>query len=67
MYRTLAGAIINIIANVLFIKEYGIIGAAFATLFSYIVAGFLFDIFNKKTHIAFKMKCKSLLFFNYRK
>ena len=31
-YRTLAGAIINIILNYLLIPKYGIYGAAFATL-----------------------------------
>lgn len=60
MYRTLAGAGVNIAANYFLIKYYDIIGAAYATLLSYIVAGFLFDLFYKKTRISFIMKCKSL-------
>ncbi len=60
MYRTIAGAVLNIILNIILIKYYNINGAAFATLFSYMLAGYIFDIFNKKTYIALKMKSKSL-------
>jgi O-antigen/teichoic acid export membrane protein len=59
-YRTIAGAIVNIVANLFLIKMFNIIGAAIATLISYMVAGFLFDIFKKETMPSFKMKLKSL-------
>lgn len=59
LYRTLAGAIVNITANIFLIEYYGISGAAVATLLAYSTAGFLFDIFYKKTRISFIMKCKS--------
>lgn len=55
-YRTFAGAIINIVLNLLLIPIYGIAGAAVATLVSYMFAGFLFDIFNHNTKKIFLMK-----------
>jgi O-antigen/teichoic acid export membrane protein len=55
-YRTFAGAIINIVLNLLLIPIYGIVGAASATLVSYMFAGFLFDIFNHNTKKIFLMK-----------
>jgi O-antigen/teichoic acid export membrane protein len=55
-YRTFAGAIINIALNLLLIPVYGIVGAAIATLVSYMFAGFLFDIFNHNTKKIFLMK-----------
>jgi O-antigen/teichoic acid export membrane protein len=59
-YRTIAGAIVNIVANLFLIKMFNIIGAAIATLISYMVAGFLFDVLKKETMPSFKMKLKSL-------
>ena len=55
-YRTLAGAIINIVLNLFLIPIYGIVGAAIATLVSYMFAGFLFDLFNSNTKKIFLMK-----------
>jgi O-antigen/teichoic acid export membrane protein len=59
-YRTIAGAIVNIVANLFLIRMLNIIGAAIATLISYMVAGFLFDVLKKETMPSFKMKLKSL-------
>lgn len=61
-YRTLSGAITNVILNLMLIPIYGIIGAAIATVISYMVAGFVFDIFNNKTRKMFFMKIDALLF-----
>lgn len=55
-YRTFAGAIINIVLNLFLIPVYGIVGAAIATLVSYMFAGFLFDLFNHNTKKIFLMK-----------
>ena len=55
-YRTLGGAIINIVLNLLLIPVYGITGAAIATLVSYMFAGFLFDMLNRNTKKMFLMK-----------
>ncbi|WP_345976377.1 flippase [Sulfurimonas sp. HSL3-7] len=68
-YRTFYGMLTNIILNLLLIKEFGIIGAAYATLISYGVAGFLFDFFNPKTRAVFYMKLNTLnirKFFAYK-
>ncbi|XPV70024.1 MAG: flippase [Halarcobacter sp.] len=60
-YRTLYGAIINIILNYILIPIYGIYGAAIATLIAQIVTNYLYDIFDKDLHKSFYMKTKSLL------
>ncbi|MFD1615865.1 flippase [Gelatiniphilus marinus] len=62
-WRTLAGLVINIVGNLLFIERYGIIGAAVSTLLSQIMATFLFDFFHPKTKRIFFMKLKSLLIY----
>jgi O-antigen/teichoic acid export membrane protein len=59
-YRTLLGVIINIILNFVLIPVYGLIGSAIATVISYMVAGFIFDIFHKKTKKTFFMKLNAL-------
>lgn len=63
LYRSLFGAIINIIANLILIPLLGTIGAAISTLIAQICASFLFDLFNKKTHKIFWIKVKSLNIF----
>lgn len=60
-YRTFAGAIFNFILNVILIPEIGIQGAAIATLFSQMIAAYLFDFFTDITRKIFFMKTKSLL------
>ncbi|MFT6248628.1 MAG: O-antigen/teichoic acid export membrane protein [Cognaticolwellia sp.] len=60
-YRTLAGAVLNVILNFILIPLYGIYGAAIATLVSQIVASYLFNITNKKSRITFIMHTKALL------
>ncbi len=59
-WRTFNGMVINVILNYLLIPKYGIQGAAVATLFSYFIAGLLFDFFNKKTNKVFFMKLNTL-------
>lgn len=59
-YRTLSGAIINIILNFVLIPMYGLIGAAVATLIAQTLAAFVFDVFSKKTRMIFFMKLKTL-------
>lgn len=66
LYRTLSGAVINIVLNFVLIPIFGIIGAAVATLISYMVAAFLFDLFNKETRVMFFMKMDAFLFKGFR-
>ena len=57
--RTLTGVLINVLLNVILIPEYGINGAAVATIISQATAVYFFDIMNKKTRKIFYMKTKS--------
>lgn len=56
LYRTLSGAISNVILNLILIWNYGMIGAAIAAITSYMIAGFAFDMFCQKTRGMFFMK-----------
>ena len=58
-YRTLAGAVSNIILNLWLIPKYGVKGAAFATLMSQFVAAYCFDAFVPIMRRIFIMKTKS--------
>lgn len=60
LYKSLAGAVVNIAFNLVLIPAYGIIGAAIATLISYFVAAF-FVVFFAKTRQQSVMMLKSLL------
>ncbi len=64
--RTFCGLVCNLILNVLLIPEYGIEGAAVATLISYSVAGFFADFFSRKTRKTFFMKLKTLSIWRLR-
>ena len=61
LQRTLAGAIVNVVLNLLVIPIYGPSGAAFATVFSYAIAAMFSDLVQEKTRGMFAMK---LLAFN---
>lgn len=65
--RTLLGAFINVVANVLLIPKYGVQGAAIGTLLSQMAAAFLFDLLHPKTRALFWMKSKSFVpFFRFQ-
>jgi O-antigen/teichoic acid export membrane protein len=55
-YRTLLGAILNIILNFILIPKYGINGAAIATLLGQFIANYVYDIFDRDLHNQLKMK-----------
>jgi O-antigen/teichoic acid export membrane protein len=57
-YRTLLGAIINVILNLMLIPQYGISGAAFATLIGQFTANYIYDVFDKDLYDQLKMKTK---------
>ena len=54
------GAILNIVLNYILITLFGLNGAAYATIITYIVIIFLFDYFNKKTRAILKIKLSSI-------
>ncbi|HIP51890.1 MAG TPA: flippase, partial [Campylobacterales bacterium] len=61
LYRNIGAMILNIILNIILIRNYGIIGAAYASLLAYIFAFYVFDIFRKDTRRIFLLKTKALL------
>lgn len=67
LYRTLAGAAINIALNFILIPIYGAIGAAVATVISQGVASVFFNAINKKTRRIFLMQINAFNIFSYAK
>lgn len=61
LYRTLSGAIVNILLNIFLIPIYGGLGAAIATVIAQAVASFISNGVNPKTRKLFKVQIKSLL------
>jgi O-antigen/teichoic acid export membrane protein len=60
-YRTAIAACLNGVLNIFLISEYGVLGAAVATLCAQIFAAYLFDLLNHKTRKLFWFKTASLL------
>ena len=63
-YRSLSGAVANVLINLALIPRFGAIGAAFATLVSQALATYFFDLTNPATRPMFFMKTQSLFFVN---
>ncbi len=59
-YRTLAGAVINIALNYFLIPNYGVVGAAWATLISQAVASVLFNVLSRDTRPLFYMQVSAI-------
>jgi O-antigen/teichoic acid export membrane protein len=59
-YRNASAMIINVLLNIYLIRSYGINGAAVATLISWVVSGYLYDLFDKDVRFMFVQKTKSL-------
>ena len=64
LYRTLAGAAINVGLNLILIPNYGLVGAAISTIVAQAMATLFFDALTKKTRAVFIMKLKALYFPN---
>jgi len=65
--RLIIGAVINIILNLYFIKLYGLLGAAYATLISYSISGYFVNLLFTKTRDNFYLQTRSLFnFFNFK-
>lgn len=60
MYRSIFGAIVNIVANMVLIPKFGIKGAAISTLIAQISVALLFDLLNKQTHKMFWLKINAV-------
>ncbi len=62
LYRTIFGAVINMILNYFLIQSHGITGAAVATLISQAFASWLGYLLSRKTWTVFRLQSRSLLF-----
>jgi len=60
LWRSIAGAIVNVGLNLLLIPHFGAMGSASATMISYCVATYLMDLANRKTWFIFRMKTAAL-------
>jgi PST family polysaccharide transporter len=61
LYRTVAGAIINVAMNLYLIPRYSALGAAIATVVSYAVSGVFANVFSARTRPIFFMQLQSFL------
>ena len=66
-YRTFLGMLINVILNFVLIPQYGILGAAVATLLGQVAANLLYDFFDKQTYASLRLKINALIPFYYLK
>lgn len=62
LYRTVVGAIINVILNFILIPHYGALGAAWATLASQAYANVLSNLFSKTTRPLFKLQIRAVAY-----
>lgn len=61
LVNTSIGALINILLNLIFINEFGVIGAAYATVISYAVAAYFMNLVWKESRCNFYMLSKGFL------
>jgi PST family polysaccharide transporter len=62
-YRTIIGAITNVVLNIILIPISGILGAAAATLISYLFSAYIPNLLFKESRIVFIMQTKSFNLF----
>lgn len=58
-YRSLIGVVINVVAGVVLIGQFGVVGAAYATMIAQFFVVIVFDFFNQVTRKCFFMKLKA--------
>ncbi|MFS7245324.1 flippase [Rahnella inusitata] len=63
IYRAIYGLVINVVLNFLLIPKFGMLGAAYASLFSQIIAAWISNAFTKKTRDCFYYQSLSLMTF----
>jgi polysaccharide transporter, PST family len=61
LYRTLAGAVINVAMNLYLIPRYSAMGAAIATVVSYAISGVFANALSARTRPIFYMQMKSFI------
>lgn len=61
LQRTVIGAIMNVVLNIVLIPTYSGMGAAIATVVSYAASAFVMNAFDKRTRAIFRIQIKALL------
>jgi len=61
LYRTIAGAIINVAMNLYLIPRYSAMGAAIATVVSYAISAVFANAFSSRTRPIFYMQMRSFI------
>ena len=61
LYRTIAGAVVNVLMNLYLIPKYSAMGAAIATVVSYAISGVFANVFSARTRPIFYMQMKSFV------
>lgn len=59
--RAVMGAVINILLNLVLIPRMGAMGAALATVVSYAVPNYLFNLLNRRTRVVFMLQSRAIL------
>ncbi|AUC78653.1 flippase [Nonlabens sp. MB-3u-79] len=60
-FRLILGAVLNISLNIYLIQDYGLKGAAYATLISYSISSYFINFFFKKTRENFYLQTRSII------
>lgn len=66
LYRTLIGACLNIILNIILIPKYQLMGAAYATLAAIATSNVLFNAFSTHTQQIFMMQVRAIGLYTFR-
>lgn len=64
LQRTVLGALVNVVLNIVLIPRYEMLGAALATVIAQVFAALFFDLIQKETRQIFVMKLRSLNVFS---
>jgi PST family polysaccharide transporter len=62
LYRTLAGALSNVLLNLVLIPKYSAMGAAIATVVSYAISAVIANAFHARTRPIFRLQMRAVLF-----
>lgn len=61
LVRTLAGAALNVVLNLILIPRWGGLGAAVATVVSYGLSAYVLNAFDRRTRVIFRMQTEAIL------
>ncbi len=65
LYRTLSGAVINVLMNLYLIPKYSAMGAAIATVVSYAISNVFLNWFSPHTRPVFFMQMRSFISYDF--